>query len=309
MTKPRVRKTKSKKKSSNFTLIALIVLLAGGICYIAACDGENAVQRGFKKVWSKLDYKRFKAKAKKDTALSINDTSNIFDDDNYDPTADTSEQLIARIAENLENDSAKVKELGIKDSALLNEPSVQHLDTSFVAKKDSSTKDIKKMDSSELIALKYNLEKAKNNIEKTDTNKTVNKCKQIECKLWLRASKKDQRLYVYIDGEAVDTFKISSGSKGHDTPQFETRPDGRMFKKYTSKKYPGGNYQGLGNMPYVVFIRGGYALHGTTTGNIKKLGTRASHGCIRLHPNNAKIVFELVNNFGAENTWITVTNS
>jgi hypothetical protein len=45
------------------------------------------------------------------------------------------------------------------------------------------------------------------------------------------------------------------------------RGSGPIFKKYTSKKFSGGNYEGLANMPYAVFIKGGYAIHGTTTGN------------------------------------------
>ena len=34
-------------------------------------------------------------------------------------------------------------------------------------------------------------------------------------------------------------------------------------------------------MPYSVFFRGGYAIHGT--GYVKQLGRPASHGCVRLH--------------------------
>ena len=66
---------------------------------------------------------------------------------------------------------------------------------------------------------------------------------------------------------------------------------------------------GMGNMPYVVFIRGGYAIHGTTPGNFAKLGTPASHGCIRLHPVNARIFYELVKLTGLADTWITVKDS
>ena len=104
----------------------------------------------------------------------------------------------------------------------------------------------------------------------------------------------------------VDTFKVSTGDRKHETPSMDRSPNGPTFQKYTSKKFPGGNYNGMGNMPYAIFIKGGYAIHGTTRGNIPKLGTKASHGCIRLHPDNAKIFFELVRNSGLENTWITI---
>jgi hypothetical protein len=38
-------------------------------------------------------------------------------------------------------------------------------------------------------------------------------------------------------------------------------------------------------MPYAVFFNGGYAVHATF--DLKRLGRPASHGCIRLHPENA----------------------
>ena len=138
--------------------------------------------------------------------------------------------------------------------------------------------------------------------------KTTNEVKRgrIDSRVWARISKTDQRLYLYIDGKIVDTFKVSTGSKGHETPTLDMQPNGPIFQKYTSKKYPGGNYNGLGNMPYVVFIRGGYAVHGTTRGNIPRLGKKASHGCVRLHPDNAKIFNELVRKAGLENTWVTI---
>ncbi|HQX95541.1 MAG TPA: L,D-transpeptidase family protein, partial [Chitinophagaceae bacterium] len=52
-----------------------------------------------------------------------------------------------------------------------------------------------------------------------------------------------------------------------------------------------------------------YAIHGTTTGNFAKLGTRASHGCIRLHPDNAKIFNALVKTVGLNNTWVSIKDS
>jgi len=59
-------------------------------------------------------------------------------------------------------------------------------------------------------------------------------------------------------------------------------------------------------MPYAVFISGGYAIHGTTRGNWSRLGKPASHGCIRLHPDNGQIFNVLVRRNGISNVWITV---
>jgi len=59
-------------------------------------------------------------------------------------------------------------------------------------------------------------------------------------------------------------------------------------------------------MPYAVFIEGGYAIHGTTRGNWSNLGRVASHGCIRLHPDNGQIFNVLVRRNGIRNVWVTV---
>jgi lipoprotein-anchoring transpeptidase ErfK/SrfK len=49
-------------------------------------------------------------------------------------------------------------------------------------------------------------------------------------------------------------------------------------------------------MPFTIFYDGHYGIHGTT--DVKKLGQPASAGCIRLHPDNAKILFEMVTERG-----------
>ena len=58
-------------------------------------------------------------------------------------------------------------------------------------------------------------------------------------------------------------------------------------------------------MPWSVFFHGGYAIHGTT--DVWHLGHPASHGCIRLKPDNAKIFYTLVLKNGSDNTTITIT--
>jgi lipoprotein-anchoring transpeptidase ErfK/SrfK len=134
-------------------------------------------------------------------------------------------------------------------------------------------------------------------------------CRGRDCPLYAEIIKSSQTLYLYIAGEPVDSFKVSTGMKKYETPALNLRPSGPLFTRYKSKKYPGGNYRGLGNMPYAVFLRGGYAIHGTTPGNFAKLGTKASHGCIRLHPYNARIFYELVKQIGLKNTWVSLKDS
>jgi hypothetical protein len=156
---------------------------------------------------------------------------------------------------------------------------------------------------SELMARSLNYERK---LEMFPLPKDSTGCRELECSLFIHVIKSRQTLFLYESGVLIDSFKVSTGTRNHPTPDINMRPKGPTFVKYTSRKYPEGNYNGLGNMPYAVFIKDGYALHGTTPGNFLHLGRRASHGCIRLHPDNAKKLYELVNFHGLENTWVKV---
>jgi lipoprotein-anchoring transpeptidase ErfK/SrfK len=58
-------------------------------------------------------------------------------------------------------------------------------------------------------------------------------------------------------------------------------------------------------MPHTIFFtRVGHAIHATTA--LKQLGRPASHGCIRLAPQDAKIVYDLVQRMGLKNTSIKI---
>ncbi len=157
----------------------------------------------------------------------------------------------------------------------------------------------------DLYNLKHNLEDIK---EIKENSATDGNCSGKDCPVYAHISKKDQRLYLFLNGSPVDTFKTSTARSGYKTPDFDKKPDGRIYTKYSSHKYHGGNWNGLGNMPYAVFVEGGYAIHGATSGEIHQLGSPASHGCVRLHPKNAKIFNRLVKYAGVENTWIHITD-
>lgn len=133
-----------------------------------------------------------------------------------------------------------------------------------------------------------------------------NGCYRLTCPVYINIVKSTQTAYLYQDGELKYTWKVSTGTRWKPTPNFDRHPNGRVYDKYTSTRYPDGDYNGLGNMPYAVFIEGGFAIHGTTRGNWSKLGQRASHGCIRLHPDNAFIFNRMVRAAGIKNVWITV---
>jgi len=108
----------------------------------------------------------------------------------------------------------------------------------------------------------------------------------------------EQRMRVYVNGLPRHNWKVSTARRGYRTPIGTFRP-GRMHKRYFSKKYHGSP------MPHSVFFYHGYAIHGTNA--IKSLGRPASHGCIRLHPENARRLFSLIQQNGKQNTRIQIT--
>jgi lipoprotein-anchoring transpeptidase ErfK/SrfK len=108
----------------------------------------------------------------------------------------------------------------------------------------------------------------------------------------------DQRMKVYVDGRHTATWPVSTARRGYRTPVGTFRP-GRMHVRYFSRKYDNSP------MPYSVFFHGGYAIHGTTA--IKSLGRPASHGCVRLHPENARRLFSLIKQNGKQNARIVIT--
>ena len=79
----------------------------------------------------------------------------------------------------------------------------------------------------------------------------------------------------------------------------------KLDGKWLSRNHKSSIYDGA-EMPYSVFFNGDYAIHGTR--QVSKLGEPASAGCIRLHPKNAKIFFELARLYGVENTLVKIVN-
>lgn len=131
-------------------------------------------------------------------------------------------------------------------------------------------------------------------------------CQRYDCPIYAEVRKSEQKMYVYIRGALTYTWLVSTGAPKSETPLWEGHPNGRIYDKYTSTANPGGDYKGLGNMPYAVFLKGGYAVHGTLESNFKHLGKKASHGCVRVHPDNGFIFNRLVRQYGIDATWVAV---
>jgi len=98
-------------------------------------------------------------------------------------------------------------------------------------------------------------------------------------------SKSSQRMSVLVDGTARYNWAVSTGAKNYTTPSGVYKPEW-LARKWFSKKY------GNAPMPHSIFFHEGYAMHGTT--EVSRLGKIASHGCVRLHPDNAAKLYELV---------------
>lgn len=107
----------------------------------------------------------------------------------------------------------------------------------------------------------------------------------------------DQRMYVYVGERLKHTFAVSTGASGYGTPT------GRYQAEWLSPNHRSRKYNNA-PMPWAVFFHEGYAVHGTT--EIRRLGRPASHGCVRLHPDNAKTFFTLVKAHGMDATLITI---
>lgn len=106
-----------------------------------------------------------------------------------------------------------------------------------------------------------------------------------------------QRMDVYVDGYRKHQWKISTARRGYRTPVGDYGPQ-RIVRMHYSKKYDNAP------MPYSIFFNGGYAIHGTN--HTGRLGRPASHGCVRLHTNNARKLYNMVKKYGKKKMKIMV---
>ena len=107
-----------------------------------------------------------------------------------------------------------------------------------------------------------------------------------------------QQMTVKVDGVVRHRWPISTARRGYRTPTGTFRPESMKVRHYSTL------YHGS-PMPYSIFFHGNFAIHGTY--EIRNLGRRASHGCVRLHPANARTLFELIRKRGLGDAKIVVT--
>jgi hypothetical protein len=108
--------------------------------------------------------------------------------------------------------------------------------------------------------------------------------------------KSTQKIKVVVGDVERYTWEVSTGLPGYDTPSgnYTARS---MNEIWYSKEWDDAP------MPHAIFFtKKGHAIHGTE--EINKLSRPASHGCVRLAPENARTLYALVQEHGLENTEI-----
>jgi hypothetical protein len=122
-----------------------------------------------------------------------------------------------------------------------------------------------------------------------------------QAKVEITVDKDNQQMTVAVDGVARYHWPVSTGIPSRETPNGAFRTF-RMEEDHYSKEFDDAP------MPHAIFFtKVGHAIHGTDS--VGRLGTPASHGCVRLSRANASTLYALVQQQGVLNTTVTLTGS
>ena len=117
----------------------------------------------------------------------------------------------------------------------------------------------------------------------------------------ITVDKNAQVMTVAVDGVERYHWPVSTGIPSYETPNGSFRTF-RMEAEHYSKEFDDAP------MPHSIFFtKIGHAIHGTDFEG--KLGTPASHGCVRLSKAHAATLYALVQQQGVLNTTVTLTGS
>ena len=123
----------------------------------------------------------------------------------------------------------------------------------------------------------------------------------VQAKVAITVDKDNQQMTVAVDGVETYRWPVSSGLPSYETPNGSFRAF-RMEEDHYSKEFD------EAPMPHSIFFtKIGHAIHGTDS--VNRLGSPASHGCIRLSRDNAAKLFALVKEQGVLNTTVTLSGS
>src|SRR5216684_6701967 len=122
-----------------------------------------------------------------------------------------------------------------------------------------------------------------------------------QAKIDITIDKNAQLMTVAVDGVERYHWPVSTGIPSRETPNGSFRAF-RMEEDHFSKEFDDAP------MPHSIFFtKIGHAIHGTDSEG--RLGTPASHGCVRLSRENASTLYALVQSQGVLNTTVTLTGS
>ena len=111
--------------------------------------------------------------------------------------------------------------------------------------------------------------------------------------------KATQKMTVSVDGVDKYHWPVSTGKRGYSTPSGAFTPTS-MNEVWYSKQWDNAP------MPHAIFfMKDGHAIHGSY--EVKHLGKAVSHGCVRIAPQNATILYDLVKANGMENTQVVLS--
>ena len=122
-----------------------------------------------------------------------------------------------------------------------------------------------------------------------------------QAKVAITVDKDNQQMTVAVDGVERYRWPVSTGLPSYETPNGSFRAF-RMEEDHYSKEFD------EAPMPHSIFFtKIGHAIHGTDS--VNRLGSPASHGCVRLSRENASRLWDLVKQEGVLNTTVTLTGS
>jgi len=124
-------------------------------------------------------------------------------------------------------------------------------------------------------------------------------CAAHATELLVRIDLSDQEMTVLLDHAPAHSWPVSTARAGKFTPTGLYSVQS-MVPMHYSTLYDNAP------MPWSIFFSGNFAIHGTT--QTDRLGTPASAGCVRLHPDDARTLYDLVQSYGVDKTLIEIVD-
>ena len=130
--------------------------------------------------------------------------------------------------------------------------------------------------------------------EKLGTQAASKTTSPVHSTILINIDKTKQEMTVFLDGVERYSWPVSTGRAGYSTPSGTFTPTS-MNEVWYSKQWD--------NSPMpdsIFFMKDGHAIHGSY--EVKTLGKPVSHGCVRISPQNAAMLYDLVAKTGLKNT-------